>query len=95
MVILRILAQILIAGALMLLGADALQSLEAGRIDLRSLSEFAVLLGLPSPAAALQNWESGGFFRDGLLYLVLLPAWTILGLIGVALAWALGPGRDG
>ncbi|MGF1454884.1 MAG: hypothetical protein ACFB6R_05845 [Alphaproteobacteria bacterium] len=95
MVIFRILAQILIAAALMLLGADALDSLEAGTIQLRSLAAFTELLHLGNPDQALSAWDES-FYRDGLLYLVRLPAWVTLGFAGVLLAWASAPRyRDG
>ncbi len=92
MVIFRILAQILIAAALMVLSADAVQSLEAGEVRLRTLSEFSALLHLGDPTAALSAWAPG-VFKDGLSFLVALPAWVILGFIGVVLAWATAP-RD-
>ncbi len=89
MVVLRVLAQILIAAALMLLAADALASLENSAVTLRSLSSFSELLHLGNPEAGLREWQEG-FFRDGLIFLVMLPAWVVLGFVGVLLAWAAG-----
>lgn len=95
MIVLRILAQILIAAALMLLGADALNSLEAGAIQLRSISDLGGLLRLGDARAGLEAWDDG-IFRSGLLYLVSLPAWVLTGAFGVLLAWAVGePVRNG
>lgn len=91
MIILRILAQILIAAALMSLGADALASLQEGEVTLRSLADFADLLRLGDPEKALRRWDGGGVVRDGLLYIVRLPAWVVLGLLGVTLAWSVSP----
>ncbi len=89
MVILRVISQILIALALMLLGADAVTALETNTIDLMSLSEFFALLGLGDAQAGLESWDDG-FFRDGLIQIVSLSAWAVFGLVGVLLAWAVG-----
>ncbi len=92
MVVLRVLAQILISAALILLGHDALTSLqnEPPEVELQSLAAFLELIRIGNPIPALDAWDAGGLFRDGLRYLVALPAWVVLGPLGILLGWAVG-----
>jgi hypothetical protein len=88
MVIFRVIAQLLIAAALMLLGADAVVSLESGEIRMRTISELSQLLTMGDLTAMVKSsYNMGEGPKNLLLSLVSAPAWAILGLIGIALAW--------
>lgn len=88
MVFFRVIAQLLIAASLMLLGADAVVSLEGGEIRMRTISELSQLLTIGDLTAMLQqsyNMSDGP--KDLLLTLVGAPAWAVLGLLGMVMAW--------
>ena len=87
----RLFSLILVVIALMLLGADAITSLEhQGQITVRS---FETLWGLLNPgalagfkawAATLPAWLANAFYS-----VIAIPAWSI-GVIGVILAFIFG-----
>jgi len=92
MIVFRFLALILFALALMLLGGDALDSLEAGEVSLRSLSDFAELIGLGNWQAGVEGLESWPAWLTGaLLYVVTSPAWAVLGLTSIVLSFIFAP----
>lgn len=88
----RLFSLFLVVVALMLLGADAVTSLEhQGQITVRS---FDTLWGLfdASGLAAFKSWADRalpGFLSGTLESLLAIPAWTI-GVIGVVLAFVFG-----
>jgi hypothetical protein len=74
----RFVALFLIVSALMLLGADAVGTLEGGGVvKLRSLGEIITLF---APGAA-------GLATGPLSPVFSLPAWAILGILGLILAF--------
>jgi hypothetical protein len=88
MVFFRVIAQLLIAASLMLLGADAVVSLENSEIRMRTISELSQLLTIGDLDAMLkQSYSMGEGPREFLLSIVGAPAWALLGLIGMAMAW--------
>ncbi len=88
MVFFRVIAQLLIAASLMLLGADAVVSLESGEIRMRTVSELSQLLTIGDLTGMVQqSYNMGDGPKELLLTLVGAPAWAVLGLIGMAMAW--------
>lgn len=88
MVFFRVIAQLLIAASLMLLGADAVVSLESGEIRMRTVSQLSELLTIGDLSAMLEsahNMSDGP--KDLLLAVVGAPAWAALGLLGMLMAW--------
>lgn len=90
--VMRIFSLFLVVIALMLLGADAITSLEhQGQITVRS---FEALWGLfdASSLAASKAWMERalpGFLSGGIESVLAIPAWSI-GVIGVILAFIFG-----
>ncbi|MFP3944916.1 MAG: hypothetical protein ACLFWF_13550 [Alphaproteobacteria bacterium] len=88
MVFFRVIAQLLIAASLMLLGADAVVSLESGEISMRTISEFSQLLTIGDLTGMLeQSYSMSEGPKKLLLSIVGAPAWAVLGLIGMLMAW--------
>jgi hypothetical protein len=87
MFLFRLLGLLLITLALMALGADALRSLEAGSVQIRSLAALWALIhqasfdGFTSWVAATVPAVSGP-----LATVMGYPAWAVLGVIGIVLA---------
>jgi hypothetical protein len=87
MFLFRLLGLLLITLALMALGADALRSLEAGSLQIRSLSALWALVhqasfdGFTGWVAATVPAVSGP-----LTTVMSYPAWAVLGVIGIVLA---------
>jgi hypothetical protein len=80
----RLLGILLLLHALMLLGADEISSLENGGIrTIRSSGRILTLYGAdPEPfLMSLPEWLAGG-----LGWVLLLPGWAVLAVIGAALA---------
>ena len=77
---------VVIAGALMLLGADALSSLETGEMTLRSTAEVLNLVGQDS--MAVQGLLEGSVPALGsyIAPVMATPAWVPLGVLGMILA---------
>ncbi len=88
----RLFSLFLVVIALMLLGADAVTSLEhPGQITVRS---FDTVWGLfnTSSLAAFKAWSEHtlpGFLSGAIESVLAIPAWTI-GIIGVVLAFIFG-----
>ncbi len=91
-VVLRLISLILVVAALMLLGADAVTSLEhQGQISVRSFEAIWSLFDAGS-VQAFKVWTDHSLpgFLAGLVFAVLsIPAWSI-GVIGVVLAFVFG-----
>lgn len=77
---------VIISGALMLLGADALSSLENKEMTLRSTAEVLNLVGQDS--MAVQGLLEGSVPALGSYVgpLMATPAWVPLGILGMILA---------
>jgi len=87
MFLFRLIGLLLITLALMALGADALRSLEAGAVQIRSLATLWTLIhqasfdGFTGWVAATVPAVSGP-----LTTVMSYPAWAVLGMIGIVLA---------
>jgi len=87
MVLFRLLGLLLITLALMALGSDALRSLEAGSVQIRSLAELWALLSQTSLDAFLGWIAAHAAAVSGPLNMVFsYPAWAVLGVIGIVIA---------
>jgi hypothetical protein len=81
----RLLAWILVALALMLLGADGISTLEQGEPVVRTTAEILGLFGLQiAPAGEGGVGSVANFFLDA-------PLWAILGVIGIVLTLLFRP----
>ena len=92
-VILRLISLILVVSALMLLGADAVTSLEnGGKIMVRSLDQVWALFNASGDAAfhAWCNAHLPGFLAHGIAGLFGLPGWAATGVPGIILAFLFG-----
>ncbi|MCE9650594.1 MAG: hypothetical protein K8R18_13305 [Parvibaculum sp.] len=87
MFLFRLLGLLLITLALMALGADALRSLEAGSVQIRSLAELWALVN-QSSFDGFTGWVGATVPAvSGPLGTVMgYPAWAVLGVIGIVLA---------
>jgi hypothetical protein len=91
--VLRFVSLILLVVALMLLGADAVTSLErGGQVTVRSIDQVWTLLG-PGGIEGFKAWlvhhvpsPIPGWAYDVLA----LPAWALTGVLGVVLAFVFG-----
>ena len=89
MVIFRILGLILVVFALMALGADGIQSLEAGELSLRTTTELWTLLNAAS-LETFSTWVAGlpAFLQDPIISsLLAIPVWVTLGVLGLLIAF--------
>jgi len=90
--VMRLFSLFLVVIALMLLGADAVTSLEhPGKITMRSF-ELIWSLFNPGALAAFKAWAANtlpGFLANGIYSVLAIPAWSI-GVIGVILAFVFG-----
>lgn len=94
MIILRVFAQMLIAAAVMVLGYDALNAVEAGAIDPISSGELATLfarqwglsdsLDVETILAMAETWPQ--FARAAYLFVIGAPAFFVMGVIGATMA---------
>lgn len=88
----RLFSLLLVVIALMLLGADAITSLEhPGKITVRSFEMIWSLFN-PGALAAFKTWAADtlpGFLSNGIYSVIAIPAWSI-GVIGVILAFIFG-----
>lgn len=94
MIAIRFFGLLLIVIALMLLGADVVNAIEAGTgFPTRSLDEIMLLLGSGSP----MSWIEASL-PPSLASLVTiplrLPAWLSIGLVGALLSLIAGSGKD-
>lgn len=92
-VVLRLISLILVVSALMLLGADAVTSLEnGGKIMVRSLDQVWALFNA-SGVAGFHAWCNAhlpGFLAQGIAALFRLPGWAATGVPGIILAFLFG-----
>jgi hypothetical protein len=91
-VLMRLVSLVLIVAALMLLGADAVTSLEkGGEVTVRSLD---TVWGLLSPATldGFKGWvqNHAAASAQAVYSALALPAWSITGVLGVILAFVFG-----
>jgi len=90
MIIFRLVGLIFIAAALMVLGADGIQTLEAGEVKIRSLGELWGLLhqaSLDSTNAMVAESLPGFLADPGFSSLLTFPSWAVLGVIGILIAF--------
>ncbi|NIJ40763.1 hypothetical protein FHS78_001039 [Parvibaculum indicum] len=88
MIVVRVIGLVLIIVALMALGSDALRSLEAGEVVIRSTSELWTLLN-PGSHDAFMGWATDGTAEGaaGPIETVMsYPAWAVIGVLGVVVA---------
>lgn len=91
-VLMRLVSLILIVTALMLLGADAVASLErGGELTVRTLG---TVWGLVNPASLthFKDWvqNHAAFMAQGVYSFLALPGWAATGVLGVILAFLFG-----
>lgn len=84
----RIIAWVLVAVAIALLGADGVSSLEAGEPVMRSTEMLLGLLGVDG--AALAKSSPGGV-SQAISTIMSLPLWGVLGVIGVVMTLIFRP----
>jgi len=88
MIVVRVIGLILIIVALMALGSDALRSLEAGEVVIRSTSELWTLLN-PASHDAFMGWVKDGAPEGAVSPIEAVmsyPAWAVVGVLGVVVA---------
>ena len=93
LVVLRLISLILVVSALMLLGADAVTSLEnGGKITVRSLDEVWALFDYHGNPAfhAWCNAHLWPFITGGITAVTSLPSWAATGVPGIILAFLFG-----
>lgn len=92
----RLFSLFLVVIALMLLGADAVTSLEhQGQITVRSFDAIWALFN-PGALAAFKSWAADklpGWFAGAITSTLAIPAWSI-GVLGVILAFVFGRKQD-
>jgi len=88
----RLVSLILIVTALLLLGADAVSSLErGGQLTVRSLDTVWAMLN-PASLVAFKSWVQNTlpFMAQGVYSFLSSPGWGVTGVIGVTLAFIFG-----
>jgi hypothetical protein len=91
-VLMRLIALLLVVSALMLLGADAVTSLEkGGEITVRSLGTIWALFD-KTGVEAFKAWvqHHAPFAAQGVYSSLALPGWAVSGVLGVILAFIFG-----
>lgn len=91
--LMRLISLILIVGALMLLGADIITSLErGGQIAVRSVAHVWALFdkGSLDSFKAWTDHNMPGFLAHGVYSVLSVPGWSIPGVLGVILAFVFG-----
>ena len=91
-VAMRLIALFLTVCALMLLGADAVTSLEkGGDVTVRSLDTVWALLNKPG-LDVFKAWvdHNAAFMAQAVYSFLALPGWAVSGVIGVILAFIFG-----
>jgi hypothetical protein len=91
-VVMRLIALVMITAALLLLGADALTSLEkGGEITVRSLNLIWSLIDSHS-LASFKDWAQNKvpFLAQTIYSALAMPAWGLIGVIGVLIAFIFG-----
>jgi len=84
----RLIAWIMVALAIALLGADGVASLELGEPVMRSTADILTLIGIDGGAIAT---NSPGGISQALGTIMSLPLWGVIGLIGVVLTLIFRP----
>jgi len=91
--LMRLISLVLIVMALMLLGADAVSSLEKGGvITVRSVGQVWGLFD-KTAMESFKAWAQHhlpGFATQGVYNVLALPGWSITGVVGVILAFIFG-----
>lgn len=88
----RLIALIMIVTALVLLGADALTSLEkGGEITVRSFDMVWSLLA-PASLAQFKSWVQNHlpFMAQSVYSAMAIPGWGLIGVVGVLIAFIFG-----
>ena len=88
----RLLALMMIVTALVLLGADALTSLEkGGEITVRSLNVIWSMIDSNS-LAAFKDWAQHKvpFLAQTIYSALAMPGWGLIGVVGVLIAFIFG-----
>lgn len=91
-VLMRLVSLILIVIALMLLGADAVSSLErGGELTVRSLDTVWALIH-PASLHGFKSWVQNNLpsMAQGVYSFLSSPSWGVTGVIGVILAFVFG-----
>ena len=91
-VLMRLIALIMIVTALVLLGADALTSLEkGGEITVRSFGQVWSIIA-PVLLAHFKDWVQHHlpFLAQGVYSALAMPAWGLIGVAGVLIAFIFG-----
>ena len=92
-VVLRLISLILVVSALMLLGADAVTSLEnGGKIMVRSLDQVLALISKDG-VVAFHAWCDAhlpGFLAHFIVLIMSLWGWAVAGVPGIVLAFLFG-----
>jgi hypothetical protein len=91
-VVMRLISLILIVTALLLLGADAVTSLErGGELTVRSLGTIWGVIH-PGSLTAFKSWvqNHAAFMAQGVYSSLALPGWAVTGVVGVILAFVFG-----
>lgn len=83
----RLIAWILVAVSIALLGADGVSSLEAGEPVMRSTANILSLIGFPASAGE----AAGGGLSQAMSTIMGLPLWGVTGVIGVVLTLIFRP----
>jgi hypothetical protein len=88
-ILMRLIALIMIVAALVLLGADALTSLErGGEITVRSFGAVWAALN-PASLAHFKDWVQHDlpFMAQGVYSALAIPGWGLIGVVGVLIAF--------
>jgi hypothetical protein len=91
-VLMRLISLILIVVALMLLGADAVTSLEkGGELTVRSLDTVWMTVN-PASLFTLKSWlhDHAGIVAQPIYSFLSSPGWGVTGVFGVILAFVFG-----
>jgi hypothetical protein len=91
-VLMRLVALILIVTALVLLGADALTSLEkGGEITVRSFGAVWAAIA-PASLERAKDWVQHylPFMAQGVYSALAIPGWGLIGVVGVLIAFIFG-----
>ena len=91
-VFMRLISLILIVAALMLLGADAVTSLEkGGELTVRSLDTVWMIVN-PASLFTVKTWlhDHAAFAAQPVYSFLSSPGWGVTGVIGVILAFVFG-----
>ena len=89
-VLMRLIALAMIVTALVLLGADALTSLEkGGEITVRSLGLIWSIIH-PGSLALFKDWAQHTFLAQTIYSALAMPGWGLIGVVGVLIAFIFG-----